>query len=417
MQKLNIPLSKHTRATRRTRRVVWLPVLLFVFGLFFAGRLGSLWFTQATVLSMAPADTDTAIVLQQTTKTQPYLFDYLQGVPLISDRALTIEQILPWSNGEVAIFLQTDGERSVAIRADKADLPTDLLRQYGVSVQDQGPFVLLSRTLLPISGMEGSSQAPFLPSLSKTWFGQMTSTDGLEISLFATNEGVIVQTRHDIQPVADRFLVHEGVNLALSQLSSGISLSDFNGLDQLLPDTEIPMGFSSDSVGVLLSFESPRGTLLVFDDHTPAKEDLLRELQFIGAFSRPLLESVSLPDGSTYDELVVRPDLISVEEFSLLGFVAYRVSIAGDREVIAVSSENQLLLTDSSTLIEQYLSDDLTTRACQGNIGFLEPDGLLDEISLQYYSKHVGLLSSLFSQFSTISFENQKYSTEIRFCL
>jgi hypothetical protein len=400
-------------------------VAIFVIGLFLASCVGRVWFSRATILSAAPADTVAAVQLLNSKKTAPLLQEYLHNVPLISNRSLTIDELLTLSRGELAVFLQKDGSRSVALRANEENLPEDLLDAYGISTQEHGPFVLLSETLLPIVGIETSSSTPFLPSLSKTWLGQVILPESGSVTrLFATSSGVSLVTDTEKQSIPNESLEDGVFSLALQALPMTLTQEDVPGLDRLsrafFEDSEENtsfLGFGQDSVQLFLSGEGASDVLLIFNGQTLSKDALLEQLQLLGAFGRPLLVEVTLPDETSYQELQIRPDLISVEEFSLMGNVAYRVSTNTNQDVVAIAQEDQLLLANSTDIVEAYLTPEEGKAACSGNVGFLSPGILLNEIQSVHIEHALATLHPFFSQFSRITFENEKYSTEIQLCL
>ncbi|MDG1950215.1 MAG: hypothetical protein P8J32_05390 [bacterium] len=425
MQKLNIPLHKHTRATRRTRRVVWLPVIAVLVGLFLASRFGVLWFSRGTILAAAPAETVAALHLQNSKKAAPLLQSYFHGIPLISNRSLTIEELLRWTEGELAVFLQADGSRSVALRTDETNLPENLFDSYGISIQEHGSFVLLSESLLPVVGLEMTSPVPFLPSLGKTWLGQVILPEsGSKTSIFHTHSGLLLITDTEKQQVPDDLAADTELSLALQSLPMTLVEDDVPGLDRLsrafFKDSQENasfLGFDQDSIQLFLSGEDTNDVLLTFDGQAMTKEALLKQLQLLGAFGRPLLVEIELPDETSYQELQIRPDLISVEEFSLMGNVAYRVSTNTNQDVVAVVQDHQLLLANSTKIVEAYLSPEVEETECSGNLGFLSPAHLLREVQSVHIEPSLAALYPFFSQFSLITFENEKYSTEIRLCL
>ena len=80
MERLRIPFSRHTQTTRRQRWVVWVLGAVLVFFLFILSRVGVIWFSADTLLSLAPEETVFAIELQLTKKTQPHWQHFFHSV-------------------------------------------------------------------------------------------------------------------------------------------------------------------------------------------------------------------------------------------------------------------------------------------------------------------------------------------------
>src|SRR3989338_6622879 len=173
MERLRIPFSRHTQTTRRQRWVVWVLGAILIFFLFILSRVGMIWFSGDSLLSLAPEETVLAIELQLTKKTQPHWQQLFHSVPLISKRSLDLEDLLPLAHGELALFITQQGDQAVALRATKNELPEALLEKYHISVQEKGNFVLLSEKLLPMTGTQTSTRRPFFPSLKNLWLGKI----------------------------------------------------------------------------------------------------------------------------------------------------------------------------------------------------------------------------------------------------
>lgn len=424
MQKLNIPLSKHTRATRRTRRVVWLPAFVFVFGLFCAWRLATLAFSLPTIASVAPAGTSSFLHLPYSQTSAAELSALLDGIPLISDRSLTSQELMSWSRGELAVFLHEDGSRSVAIRASLDLLPQQLLDAYGLTAQESGNFVLLSETLLPISGIDARSQAPFFPSLSTAWLGTFWGTEETTIQLLSTTSGILLQEETQKQPVS---AAAHNSNHELSLDLLPFSFSDdipagfhrfYGDLYQQFSTSTTPFSsLSPESVSIISRFEDTSELLFVLNGVEGSISDaLLVEMQLLGALMRPSLVSRQHSDSTSYQELLVRPDLVSVEEFSLLGSLGYRVQGSGDTQLLALVHDESVLVTDSMNLLEDYVTLEHEAFSCSGNLGHMNPATLLSQVQLSTYSGEYAVIHQIFSQFSLISVENEKYSRIIQLC-
>jgi hypothetical protein len=424
MQRLNIPLSRHTRTTRRNKRVVWVQVGFLLSVLFVLSRFGTSWFTRDSILLAAPVDTVLAVQFELSPKTQESVQKILSTVPLISNRSLSIDHVFNWSQGELAVFITKTGERAIAIRADESSLPEQLLINYGITTQDIGSYILLSESLLPINGISSSVKRPFLPSFRKTWIGRVTLPDSdLAGNIYLSKKDVVIELNTPKNTDISNGELSVPAAFYLSNLSFSDSDDVLSGISRLTQsfsqdsDSESILSLGDVRSEVIFSHEeATRGVLLVLEDSTISSEDLLYNLQLIGAFARPHLVEKPLSDGTSYQEITVAPDLVSIEEISLSGSLAYRVSLGADGEVLALRKDNNLYLSNNSKLVEAYFSDEILESTCKGNAGSISPSILLSQMQRDQIEPAMGGIYTFFERFPLISFELKKYSSEIRFC-
>lgn len=425
MQRLNIPLARHTKTTRRNRRVVWLLALgLLVFGVL-VSRIGALWFSRDEIFSLAPAKTALAVELQINTTTAPLIASLLEDVPLISLRSLELTDLLPFIHGSLALFLTQDGDRSVAIRAAAGELP-DFLAAYGITAQQQGRFVLLSNTLLPISGLSSRVRKPFLPSMAKTWLGRIELPDlplGGSITYDETNISLEFPERQQDGTVARAARKDLAISLAMNPPQDSI-LPAFERLTESFSGKagavwpEITA--SGEVVVQIRPAETGLETLMIFKKTDVSKQAVIEQLQIMGAFSRPVIDSTALPDGTHMEEILVQPELVPIEEISTKFGLGYRVVTGSGKALVVAWDAQDLLLTNSETLLGDYATSNTHERrdpvACSGDNGYLDPSFLLSQVTLQQYDPSYQVLAALFDEIQGISVEFKKYSTKVVLC-
>ncbi|MCR4314606.1 MAG: hypothetical protein NUV84_05175 [Candidatus Uhrbacteria bacterium] len=417
MQHLNIPLKRHTKTTRPMRQVVWLLVGLLVVTGFLAYRAGALWFNQGKILSMAPSDTIIAVELQLNERTAPFLLDWLAGVPLLSDRSLELRDLAPYVHGDLAVFVTKDGGRSVAIRSDESDLPTKLLSQFSITSQIQEPFVLLSPTLVPMTGTT-SFMSPLLPSIGRTWLGRVVlPQDGLAGNLFISTTSLTLGVETNKRVTGENRAIPEAT-IALGGLSWGEEGSVLPGLGQILSERSLILENTGSIEVAVVPAESGLEILLKIEAPEATSEDLIRELEQIGAFARPTIASQILPDGTQLEEILVQPELVSVEEISTNIGVSYRVPVGGGVYILAALHKGSVLFSNSQTLLERYAEETKGEEGtnCPEFSNRMNPAFLIEQTSLNHMQPQFGLLSEVFDDFSAISFEFKKYSTVVHLC-
>lgn len=421
MQRLNIPLKRQTKTTRPTRRVVWLLIGGLLIGACLVAQLGTMWFGRGVLLKLAPSDTILAIELRLNEHSAPFLFDWFAGVPLISDRSLDLVDLAPYIHGEFAVFLTKAGERTIAFRGKKDSLSEELLSTYSISIQEKGNYVLLSSTLVPISGIEKVSHRPFFPQIKQKWLGRILFPDtGMGGNLLLSDRMLTVRLKTPQSTKSE--LPNINSALAFGGLSWGSDGSPIVGLERLtsgLSNSGNKLFFdNSTKIEVFIQpNETSKDVLMVLHRSETEETHLLEELRYFGALAKPTLVTQVLQDGSSMNEILVQPELVSVEEVTTSVGSSFRVPIMGGGFAMASIHNGSILLSNSETLIEQYISSNTIIQgSCTITSNHLSPEFLMQEVHLLKTDRWLSLLDGLFDDFSSVSIEFKKYSTEVHLC-
>lgn len=423
MQRLNIPLYRHTKTTRHHRRVVWPLVIVSIVGLFALSQVGILWFRRGEILSLAPVDTILAIQVQINKATEHDLRNWLKSIPLLSNRSIELEDVLPFTHGELAIFVTSDGTRSIAIRAKETDIPQDLLDGYSISAQQQGQFVLLSETIQPIRGVLATDLGFLVPSASSVWLGRVVLPDVEMTGNLVKTSDRLTLTMKDKKRSQTPIHPLENLSVYLTGVANDASIRALEGL--LFPfiaeeNGEKAVIFDKNlNVDILIQgTDGSIRTLLIFKDVELSEEAIIKQLQLIGALSRPSTISSTLPDGSLYEEMVVQPDLISVEKIVTNDGFAYRVASFGSGEVIAANRKGDLLLSTDLDLLEteQVNQQQGETYCGITNNSYIDPEFILSSYKKLSLDPTIAVFKKFMGEFSLISLEFKKYSTKLHFC-
>ncbi|MBI5794656.1 hypothetical protein HZA87_06305 [Candidatus Uhrbacteria bacterium] len=412
MQKLNIPLSRHTKTTRPLRQVVWLLGMVTLVLVFVSSRVGELWFSRDTIFEAAPEGTVLAIGIELTRASWPLWQKTLAGVPLISNRSLDIDDLATSANGELAIFLTTTGERAVAIRSKQSQLPQELLTSLSITQQEAVPgIILLSQTLLPISGITSSVHAPVFPSLQKHWLGRVEVPDmDLSGSIFGRDGQLELAFPNHPKNTWKKEILPQ-VMLAISTSKNDLSLppsETFDVFEQILSRdwSIIVAGGADGSVELLLKADRGETT----DD------DLLNLLQLMGAYLSPTIKETNLKDGTSIKEILVDPSLVTVEQLQVEQIQALRVLGPSNQSVYGAFLDDQIVFSSNENLLLSLTSPSTPKTDCVGNTLSLSPSAILKEAKTNSYNPSLSILKSIFDDFSAISIEMNKYSSTTRFC-
>lgn len=424
---LNIPLSRHTRTTRQPKRVVWLLPLVLITSFFIFG-MGVRWFTGPSILSSAPAQTEMAIQLSLTEKTLPLFNDWLTSVPLISNRSIELSDILPYTRGEIALFVHENGKRSIAIRANKEEIPNELFKNFGVSVQNNGPFVILSENLVPISGLSNAPHRPFFPSFKRNWIGRIAMpANNLFGDIFTSNKHLFIRIKTKNEELANETIASESADVFLENISwnESIPLQNIRYLlSQFYNDEGNHQSFllSEDiSVDILLQNNTEQsGVVLFIKEIDLSEQQLIKELQILGALSQPTIETKQLEDGTVLEEIIIDPDRISIEEFSWSKGSGYRVAVPNQSLVASFYSDGIILSTNEALLDQVFVQNieisDSTTCSTSVNTNKIAPNALISDVSSTYQHPQLAFLNSFFHKFPFIFVEYSKQSINLTFC-
>ncbi len=413
MQKLNISLSRHTKTTRPQRQVVWLLGLVGLVILFVSWRVGELWFSRDSILQAAPEGTILVLQLEMTDKNWPIVKKILSHIPLISNRSLDIVDLSSFVHGELAVFVTETGERAVAIRVNEQHLPTELLSALSITTQEIAPgIILLSETLLPISGLESNAHRPFFAALTRRWLGRVEFPDtGTSGSLFQKDGLLEIEfTTKGKHPYSIENLPQ--MMLALSSNANGIASVTYQNIglfDEFLNDNWTILVKTND-IG-------NQDLLLIAKQENMQKSELLSILQLMGAYLSPTIKETALPDGSTLREVIVEPSFVTIEELSLGQIEALHVLGVSGRSIYASLIGDQAIFATSQAMLEAYNEPTASESACHGNVLYMDPAVLIGSTETRNYDPVMQMLQGLSIHFSAISLETKRYSSIMSFCL
>ncbi len=429
-QHLHIPLTRHRKTTRHSRRVVWI-VASFACLSILATTISRVWLTRNTVFQAAPENSQVAIQLLLNKRTWPILQQLLENTPLVSNRDLTITDIAPFAHGELGWFFHDDGTRSIAIRSQQDDIPTDLLDAKHVVVQETNPHVfLLSEKLQPISGLGISSSyfrnlfiSPFSTVLGE--YHEKNQGKSARISHRSGKISFQLPIRVDEIESETKYLpIETFLYLFTPVLSNNEMIRDVVGA---FSHTAAPL-FHESLQDFISNLASNHGQFLLANPENPTFlfasdadiPDQLRVdlLQVSLSLQNPSIRTLALTDGTSTKELIADPDLVPVELRTVEGTEFFRAST--DENTIFSSKGTKPIVSNDENLIRNWLSqtqEDKKLMPCDTNIAFLETTNLLDANfeSSDYYKN--ATVIDLLKKFSVIGMKSNGNKIEMHLCL
>lgn len=401
-------------------------------GIVFLGALlwfGSGWvFLHDTVSAAAPEGTMLAFRFTPGRSHWDRVEGVLGQIPLISNRPLTAEDIRPFTEGEFAEFVGTDGTRSLAIHASKGRLPRPMLDSLGITVTEVHPSVfLLTDRPAAVSGMKTKWSFIHPPAPWKRFsrIGTVAFADsGARGIMYATNNGA--EWRLPYLPLPDTRSLPIPSD-ALAVLSTPL-LPNID-LTWLIRDIEIQAGalgapdaetftkLLNGAGGVVLTKDG--GFLVVLNaegfDET-AQKNLLR---LAAAMQTPSKTVWVLPDQSKTEEIQVDPSSVTVEEATVQGTNVLRIHEKDGHSLSSATKGGQFALTNTDRLLEDWLSGPTTrpTTACTSTTLAMDLRAMNDQAIRTvdgWRPMPFGLISQ---KFLTFSLSNEWRQTKIDLCM
>lgn len=424
---LHIPLSRTNQTTRRSRWVVWFTGALMLGGFFLGMSLINLSLTRNTVFAAAPEATTTAIQILINNKTWPILQTILGETTLISNRSLTVNDLVPFVDGEVGWFFHDDGSNSVAIRSQKEKIPNELLEALQIVRQDVRPgLFLLSEKLQPLSGIRPRSVKKGIPTFSGTKLGMFYSKEtGVSTEIRGDGRGISFSLAIDAPTSGNNISIKkipEDTTLILStpvlsnETMHRVSFS--NIIDPFFHQSiTIFLSKLLQNKGVIIQTNDENQSFLLFSEEDKGDLDRMRLLQTLIAMKNPTLQKTTIADRTSVYEIVADPSLISVEERTIAGSSYYKAS-DGDRTLF-LSKEGRFVLSNSEQLIRFWSEDNGTNNVslnCNTNVGLIDTKELFNRSSAwQSYTPSV--LRSVFSKFHYVALFEKRGILHFSACL
>lgn len=429
MQHLNIPLSRNSKTTRRTRWVVWL--LAFGIGLLVLGMswISTLWFTRDTVYAAAPENTVMAVRLFVSGKKGEAVESMIKNFPLISNRSVTFSDLSQYISGEFVLFLNADGSRSVALREGKKTLPRTLLDSQSITVQPvRNGIVLLSEKNEVLKPM--SLRTKIIPGLSypgHQWIGELVETNQPHRSFIYAAKNRILITLPGMQPTSSDFKhIPKDTIAYLSNPLLPNTTKDF--LDPFLPLMQSIVDprflghlstLATKQSQVILTKDAQGIGFFLSTKESDTKNSINNEqaLRAISALNAPKIQETFLNDGSSIRELIANPDSISVEQITLLGTQVNRIQINGTDILAGSTKKNGIFLTNRENLFRtQEEGNKSFNKICSGNVAGINLQALVDMQNQHTHTPNTNPIWLFTQNFSSIGVKINWFSTSIHLC-
>ncbi len=327
---------------------------------------------------MAPEGTQLIFRLQPGKEHWESVLKAVGHLTAVSDRALTLQELAPYSAGELAVFVDADGRRSTAIRATADHIPHALLDAYGISVQTSGNgLALLTDRVRPTEQVRLPRTGP--------WFGigrigtlYLRGTDTWGAGVISSNkDGWSLRLPRQALPKNQFPHLPEGTVafLATPVLTNGIEIS---GVTERMESIVAPFNLPSLELfsrellrqeGAIVIKERKNGfSFLLGSKGMDVEEDGWRKLLLAAAaFRHPKTQSWSLPDTTKAQEIRVDPASVTLEERTVLGAKVMQAKpTAEENLLLAIQPDGRYGFSDDESLLMDWLGKKSAATGTEG---------------------------------------------------
>ncbi len=391
-----------------------------------------IWYGRDTTSAAAPEGTVVVLHLNLSHFSWDDANRAFRNVPLVSNRPLTIDDIRPFTRGELSLFIDEDGTRSVAIRSSKKDLPTRLTDSLGIIAKDMGKGVYLLSDR-PLARMDWNPPHVWLSSLHSPFSSHIGSihllgADGMSGAVYASKEELSVRLpKQRLSKLSWRH-IPEGTIAAMSTPAlpnadiSGVSMA----MDAVLSSYQTPSVSNISSqilaksgMAILTHDGNAFHFLIISDDSSFTRDQQRKMIQVAAALQTPRIEAFQLPDTSTAKEIIVDPSYSTVEEITIAGTLVSRTSTSEGGYFYLANKDETFAISDDQSLVEFWLASKNPSKkiaACHANSLFLNVRSMMATSATFLSARSLNTLNQLGNQFSIIGVEEKWLHTVIHSC-
>jgi len=425
MQRLNIPLNSKAMRTRRPRRVLWISVILLIF-FFFVWEISVIILSRDTVTKILPVNTEISLRIQPNSKNSESIISLLQNIPLISNRNLTVIDILSFTKGEFAILFLSDGSRALILRTNEESLPKDLLETLGIVWKKAQPsiFILSEKELSLIETPQNKSWSFQLPLSKKlgtirilnqkeTLRGDIISRgkDRIDINLPKLGLPTLPQNLPNFRAIIALPIVEIGSKLLNPSINSVLS-------DLEAPSEKDLTTLFKESKGYLLLPKTEKRSkfLLSISNSSLELADFKQLLRTASALAHPEIRYLSLLDESWAQEIIADPEKISLEETNISGLETYRVPMLSNEYLMLSTRDGNFVLTNDEDSLRFWANPELSSQAKidPGTVAWINESELRDLADDEYQFYNQNILEEFWNNFPIISISETNRATVIK---
>ncbi len=368
MQRLNIPLRTGQSTTRPSRRVVW-PVIFIVGAVLVFYMIAQMIVGRTTLAAGAPAGGEVFDIVGRRALTT--LAEHLGDVPLLSNKPVTLNSLLPYLRREALYEVLPDNSRLIAFRGQLTGEVIKNFQDFGVWVGDFGGVTVLSDTPQDLSAWKtglGLHLASVFPGYAGT--GRLESKS---YAVSVVEDGVSLWKYRSLWP-RGRAPTLPQETVALIPFDS--TLTDFSAYFGSLFGLGLDQSMQSLLVGrigtVLLTFDENGWGYRLSLDGVVESQKLVQILQNSVALSYPTTATETLSDGTVVDELRLDLDQVKMSMEETPSGVLVRAEW-GEVSLVARRSDEETVITNRSLLLDLQVEEKILGSICGNETAMIYP--------------------------------------------
>jgi len=400
-------------------------LLCFLLGAYFAT---SLIFARESVFLAAPEGSVMAVKVFTSGSRATHVVSALQHTPLITGKSLTVIDILPYTRGEFALFLNTNGETSIALKIkNEQNLPNFFDKNMIYQQRVGKNTLLLSQTPQKISPISMKrSFLSFTSLLPGRSFGEILDLKTMTRSqIFTKNHDIVIRSRKSAFTGEKLKTLPSGTTAYLSNPALPKMPTEY--LTPFLPTLFTLQNSSlvnflqripfTNGLVYLVKKEGITSFFLSQEESADRKIDLEDAMRTITSIGYPIIEKNILDDGSSIQEILIDKNLFSIEKITLFGDELYRSKLFGVNFFGGQINKNHIFFTNNESLLREVKSQEMTDPLiCHGNVGGMIFEPFILEANNMTQTPMSAPILYLAQNFSSIGLENGFFFQKIHLC-
>jgi hypothetical protein len=390
------------------------------------------WYGRDTTSDAAPEGTALVLHFTPNRLTWGATERAMKDIPLISGRSLTISDLKEFVAGELSVFVDEDGVRSLAVRLSSDRIPTKLLDSLGILAREVKPDVFLL-SASPMPDMAWKPRHVWFGMWHWPWkrrIGSIHLIEGGTMSgaIYASSRATELRLPNQKLSELPWKTLPTGTIEAMS--TPVLPNVDLSGVASLLKETLVSL--DSPPAGALIDqLNTKKGAILLTQQDNVVsflvssssenfdKTQQQKLIRSSSAFQNPKISDIRLPDNTTAAEILVDPGLITVEETTIGGVLASRVAAKNGQYLYAAEKDSLFAVTNSQSLLEFWLKGGTSStrgERCGGNAVYIDVSALKTLSSSQMHSRSVDAMTLFPNQYNQIAVDNGLSFDTIRLC-
>ena len=370
------------------------------------------WFTRDTLAAYAPQNTKAIIHLTPTKNTWPVLLDRFSHAPILNS-SLSLQSIAPHVRGELSIFIQKNGDRSLAFHGELPKNVKQALLTHGLVVNEPSS----STTTININIDETTNykhKLSLINRINPRTIGQLTEVNQDETGaspIKLTGQGFNIKLGKFESSTLPNLIPHDSVLAA--EISAGAQVPTY--LNSVPAPLLNYLQSNGGQIVFMLNQETNSQRISLSVNYQIPNDELKQLHQYLASYSEPDLAIKTLDDNTRLAEIISNTGSIQISE-STLG----NATILSSNRLTTMSESNTTLFvitSESENGPFQSISTDASTECITKPTMTIDPVNLLTLLQV-LNSKHTNINSPIesFNRFVQVGLDKEGNMNTFRAC-